>query len=80
VVLAFVLDQINPAFSTEGQLARMQIPVAGSISMFVTTEVTARRRTDLFRFIAGTGGYFVVMSGVILAMDSGVSVIHGLLG
>ncbi len=80
VVLAFVLDQINPAFSTEGQLARMQIPVAGSISMFVTTDVTARRRSDLVRFIAGTGGYFVLMVGVILAMDSGVSVVHGLLG
>ena len=79
VVLAFILDQINPAFSTEGQLARMQIPVAGSISMFVTSEVTARRSTDLRRFITGTGGYLIVMVVVIIGMESGANLIHGLL-
>lgn len=79
VVLAFVLDQINPAFSTERQLARMKIPVAGSVSMFVTPEVTARRSADLRRFIAGTSGYLVVMVVLILGMESGANLIHGLL-
>ena len=80
VVLAFILDQINPTFSTEAQLASMQIPVAGSVSMFVTPEVTARRRGDLGRFMLGTGGYLVLFVGILLGMEWGTRLLNGLFG
>ena len=78
VVVAFVMDQLNPAFSSESQLARMDIPVAGSVSMFVTPELTARRQLDLRRFLAGVFAFLLLYAGIMIGMEPITRMLEGL--
>lgn len=78
VVLAFVMDQLNPAFSSESQLARMDIPVAGSVSMFVTPELTARRQGDMRKFLIGLFGFLLLYAGIMAGMEPINGLIEGL--
>jgi polysaccharide chain length determinant protein (PEP-CTERM system associated) len=78
VLVAFVLDQLNPAFSSESQLAKMQIPIAGSVSMFVTPELTSRRQTDLRRFLVGVFGFLLLYTGIIIGMEPITLLLEGM--
>ena len=67
--LTFVLNQLNPAYSSEGILAREGIPVLGSVSMFISPAVALRRKTELTGFLTGTLGFVALYAAIVLSMN-----------
>ncbi len=78
IALAFLLDQLKPTFSSEAKLAKLNVPVLGSVSLFVSPELTARRRSDLLKFLLVTGAFVAVYGVLFVGMDWSVAQISKL--
>ncbi len=73
IALAFLMDQLKPTFGTEASLAKLNVPVLGSVAMFVTPETQSRRRSDLLRFLFVTAAFVMVYGVLFVGMDWGVA-------
>ena len=78
IALAFLMDQLKPTFGSENALAKMNVPILGSVAMFVTPETQSRRRNDLLRFLFVTAAFVAVYGVLIVGMDWGVEQISKL--
>ena len=79
VALAFLLDQLKPTFGSEATLAKLGVPILGSVSLFVTPEMESSKRSDLLRFLFVTAAFVAFYGVLFVGMQWGVEQIDKLI-